>query len=255
MTMSSTFQYVSDIHLEFRSREVVVPRRAPRLILAGDVGDPRTAMYKNFLAQVSRTFDDVFLVAGNHEFYGSTMETTREAIALTCSELPNVHFLDNATFSSDALPVHIFGGTMWSDVADSERRDVERFINDYRMIRGFSSEVAREGHRAFVRSLERALEDNTDKPFLVISHHLPLTRLIDPMYASSPINSAFATDVALATHPRVRAWVYGHTHAPRVDGSFYCNPVGYPGERERVDLTLTFDVGFHTQSSPSSGLG
>jgi hypothetical protein len=61
-----------------------IPRRAPYLILAGDVG--RLAdfdEYRAFVAAQCALFDAVFLVLGNHEFYGlSRAEGLRRADAL-----------------------------------------------------------------------------------------------------------------------------------------------------------------------------
>jgi len=63
------FQYVSDLHLEFRKKVLRIPPVAPFLLLAGDIGYPCRSLYREFLRYAAHDFEKVFLVAGNHEFY------------------------------------------------------------------------------------------------------------------------------------------------------------------------------------------
>lgn len=64
---------MSDLHLEVgqQYRRFYIIPRAPRLISAGDIGrlvdyDP----FRDFLQSVCEQFIQVFLVLGNHEFFG-----------------------------------------------------------------------------------------------------------------------------------------------------------------------------------------
>jgi hypothetical protein len=240
---SITFQYVSDLHLEFRGFEVnkiiesIIPA-APYLVLAGDIGKPSHPNYTFFLAAMSKRFEYVFLVAGNHEFYGSSVPEALAAITKICDGFPNVYFLNSELFVDASLPIHIFGGTMWTLVKSEERHGVEILMNDSRLIREFTVDSAATEHMRFVERLQVSLDANTDKPFLVISHHLPSFELIDPKYSGSSINSAFATNVPMAHDERIKAWVYGHTHSSRPGPRFYCNPIGYPGE----NLSVTYNA-------------
>jgi predicted phosphodiesterase len=245
---SATFQYVSDLHLEFRTysdlQKIVanIVPFAPYLVLAGDVGKPSHPNYAFFLTAMSKAFEHVFLVAGNHEFYGSSLSEIHTTLARLCEPLSNVHFLNDQVYTDASLPVHIFGGTMWSLVKDEERRSVQLLMNDSRYIQGFSIDTISERHVAFVDALRVALDAHPDKPFLVISHYLPSYELIDPAYRDSDVNSAFATDVPLAHDERIKAWVYGHTHKARAGPRFYCNPVGYPGENMSVSYNALLSV-------------
>jgi predicted phosphodiesterase len=237
---SATFQYVSDLHLEFRTysdlQKIVanIVPFAPYLVLAGDVGKPSHPNYAFFLTAMSKAFEHVFLVAGNHEFYGSSLPEIYATLTKLCEPLSNVHFLNDQVYTDASLPVHIFGGTMWSLIKDEERRSVQLIMNDSRHIKGFSTDTISEQHVRFVERLGVALDAHSDKPFLVISHYLPSYALIDPLYRDSDVNSAFATDVPLAHDERIKAWIYGHTHKARPGPRFYCNPLGYPGENMNV---------------------
>lgn len=244
--MESAFsvQFVSDIHLETRTeREIeaiigALTRHAPTLILAGDIGNPSHPSYARFLSAASARFDLVVLIAGNHEFYGSSMSETLVEIRSVVRSLPNVVFLHSQRFSPDSLPVHIFGGTMWSDIAREEEPEVESILKDHARIAGFTASTSRNEHAVFVDLLEAEMAacEGDGKPFLVVSHHLPLKSLVDERYRDSGINSAFASDVRLARDPRIAAWIYGHTHTPRYGPRFFCNPVGYPGENKAATL-------------------
>jgi len=69
-------QYISDIHLELLHIEEIKSRInkiipvCPTLILAGDIGNPFHQGYKLFIQEMNNKFEKVFLVSGNHEYYG-----------------------------------------------------------------------------------------------------------------------------------------------------------------------------------------
>jgi len=68
-------QFMSDLHLERIAYEFDIPKSAPYLALAGDIGRPEDFdAYAAFLRKQCDKFDRVLLVAGNHEFYGSSHE-------------------------------------------------------------------------------------------------------------------------------------------------------------------------------------
>jgi len=254
-------QYVSDLHLEFRTGAQVdkiianIHPYAPTLALAGDVGNPFYPSYELFLRAMSKRFDMVFVIAGNHEFYGKTLADVHDKIHALVLQMPNVYYLNNELFVDDSLPIHIFGGTMWSVVKAEERDAVQMCLNDCHQICGFSIDNMKIWHQEFVDILGTALDAHTDKPFLVISHHLPSYELIHPDYRHSDINSAFATDVALANHPSIGAWIYGHTHKPRHGPRFFCNPVGYPGENQQPIYNALVDVTKGEAGTGEAGTG
>lgn len=74
--MVFTLQYASDLHLEMLKTipdNLIVPS-APYLALLGDIASPFKPHYYNFLAQMSQQFRMVFIIAGNHEYYGHQYE-------------------------------------------------------------------------------------------------------------------------------------------------------------------------------------
>src|SRR5688572_28243834 len=66
-------QIVSDIHLEFRSKAnmPIIKRHAENLALLGDIGKPFCTSYASFIGEQAETFDHIFVVMGNHEYYNA----------------------------------------------------------------------------------------------------------------------------------------------------------------------------------------
>lgn len=63
---------LSDIHLEFYEYEhEFIYKFMPDcvLILAGDIGDPTSSLYKRFVTEISKFYERVIIIAGNHEYY------------------------------------------------------------------------------------------------------------------------------------------------------------------------------------------
>ena len=72
------FQVLSDLHLEVGQQyfSFDFPTTAPNLILAGDIGAlSNYEAYLDLLHNQTERYDRVFLVLGNHEFYGLDFAT------------------------------------------------------------------------------------------------------------------------------------------------------------------------------------
>ena len=68
-----SIQYISDIHLEFRYNLPKIKALADILVLAGDIGDPRSKIYKWFLSDVSSKFKKYFLFVVIMNIMGQTL--------------------------------------------------------------------------------------------------------------------------------------------------------------------------------------
>ena len=249
------FQYLSDLHLEFYNGNISKVQRKFKitentkigdiLLVAGDIGNPLHTTYKTFLTDMSLTFEHVFVTTGNHEYYKipMTMNDIDSNCREICRSMPhdNVSFLQNEVYCIKDN-IKIFGGTFWSHIPEKSQSIVSNSINDYKQIYEFTPIKSNELHNIAVTKLTNEIENSelTTK-WIVMSHHMPLYNLIDIKYRSlDHINSAFATDIQIAKDNRIKAWVYGHTHTPRQDEKYYCNPIGYPGENKKIDLTKHF---------------
>ena len=238
-----SFQYISDIHLEISNRIPIIKRCAPNLILAGDIGSPLQPIYTTFLKMVSDLFDHVFLISGNHEYYNNQnikMNEMDDKIHAICKNQTNVHYLQNKIFHLDNIS--IFGGTFWSNITPRQEILIKQMISDYRQIPKFTTQLSNSMHNHAIDELKLALKDFPDRNWIVICHHIPQNRLILDKYKTSPLNNAFASDIPFMDNERIKAVVFGHTHTPSVQGKYYSNPIGYPGENEEVDFLKVFNT-------------
>lgn len=247
---------LSDLHLEF------VPFSPPDVgaditVLAGDIGQGTKG-----IRWAQKTFPGpVLMVLGNHEFYGHVFPSQAFPGLLgecrRAAEGSNVHLLENGTF--DLQNVRFFGCTLWTDfLLDGNKAlamaNAQRGINDYHEVlkagsyRKLTPEDTAATHHASVRWLEQALRDShREQPAVkrvVISHHLPSRRSIDPRFLNSPINGAFASnlDHLLEGEAAPVLWIHGHSHANlnyQVGKTqVVCNPRGYPNENTRFNPGL-----------------
>lgn len=235
------FQYISDIHLEMGNK-VDIPRRAPFLILAGDIGDPYSAEYVSFIDNVSHKFDRVFLISGNHEYYGHTIKETDKEIQNLASRYKNVHFLQNDVYHFPHSDVSVFGATLWTHIPGNEAYFIRSMVNDYRHIQNFSIDLCNKLHEETKTTFQMFLEIFPNRKWIVVCHHLPLLKLVNEKYWNSPINSAYASDVDCFKDEHVIAIVYGHTHIANIYGRYYCNPHGYPDELSKINLDATLTI-------------
>lgn len=74
------------------------------LILAGDIGNPMSKIYKKFLTEMAHCYDKVFIITGNHEYYQSSrkkifsMDDVDKMARLVTESIPNVHFLQRNSY-------------------------------------------------------------------------------------------------------------------------------------------------------------
>lgn len=234
------FQYVSDIHLE-KGTKISIEKHGDVLLLAGDIGDPSSEEYNDFLLDVSSKFDLVFLVAGNHEFYSKnrSIQMTDHLLRSTANRF-NVRFLNNEFYDIPGTDITVYGTTLWSHVGFDDAYLVASMISDYRCIPGFTVQQNNSLHAQAKHAFRVGIKPG--RRYIVLCHHVPQKRLVDPKYAGSQLNAAFASDVPEFDHPSVAAVVYGHTHTASRSGKYYCNPVGYPGENARLCLDACFEL-------------
>jgi DNA repair exonuclease SbcCD nuclease subunit len=244
----TTFQYFSDVHTEqYKASkratfETEIIPMSPYLILAGDIGDPSSQAYGEFLSMLSPKYKYIFLISGNHEHYGHTFIETHNMIQQITDPLVNIIYLNNDLYHIPDTDITVFGATFWSSIKPEEEGTVKTFIMDYRRIPGFTPQKSCEFNQESRKILQSTLNAFPDKQFIVISHHLPSHSLVNVKYLSSNMNSAYATDIEEAYNPNIKAWVSGHTHTPIQRGKFYVNPIGYPGENKDKNFNRTFTV-------------
>ncbi|KAI1098453.1 Metallo-dependent phosphatase-like protein [Jackrogersella minutella] len=219
-------QIVSDLHLELGQQysSYVIPPSAPFLLLGGDIG--RLVDYDEYLKFLEvhvRQYDKVFLVLGNHEFYGLGYEVGLDT-ARRLSEEPSlagkVLLLHRTRWDNPNSTLTILGCTLWSEIPDRACGIVESKVNDFKQIPGWSARKHNMIHAEEVDWLRSQIgqgvphDGKTKRRILIVTHHAPCVEGTSrPEHVNNPWSSAFATDLVVqGGWHGVKTWVFGHTH-------------------------------------------
>ena len=240
---------LSDLHLN--KGELPLPGEgADLVVLAGDIARPERA-----IAWASRIARPVLYVAGNHEFYGGTIEDTPAELKRLAAGT-NVRVLDRDAVVIDG--VRFLGATLWTDflaAGEGEAReaaisDAQRLMRDFSAVRAggmtFTPQASTALFAIDAAWIETQLAEPHRGPTVVITHHAPSLRSIHPRFAGSPLNACFVSDAErLLRGRRTALWIHGHTHDSfdyAVNGTrVLCNPRGY--SKEGVNENALFHAG------------
>ncbi|KAK7755847.1 hypothetical protein SLS62_002133 [Diatrype stigma] len=236
---SPRIQILSDLHLDIGQQysSYEFPVSAPFLLLGGDIGrladyDP----YRKFLEKLVGRYERVFLVLGNHEFYGLSYEAGI-AQARRLSEEPSLAdslvLLHRTRWDDPGSGLTILGCTLWSDIPNTAEAIFESKINDFKKIDGWTVPKHSQVHaeeadwlRTEVARVAASEPEGDDvsssssgsrtrrRHLLVATHYAPcLEGTSRPEQASNPWTPAFATGlVDQGGWDGVNTWVFGHTH-------------------------------------------
>tara|TARA_Y100000034_G_scaffold132274_1_gene194854 strand:- start:3779 stop:4507 length:729 start_codon:yes stop_codon:yes gene_type:complete len=219
----------SDLHVEFHKQHAfnfirsLCADDADVLCLAGDIGLEVDGSVDLAVGEFCGHYNHVVFVAGNHEFYNSSLECVAKAMAELESAFPNFHWLENSSIEIEGQ--RFIGCTLW--FADSIKgRKYQRRLNDFNLIRDFRNWVfkANSKSRAYLR-------DNIQEGDVVLTHHIPLVEGIAPHYLGDPLTEFFLDQQPLDVLARPKIWCFGHTHESfdfeKYGTRFVCNPYGY----------------------------
>ena len=256
-----TVDYISDLHLSFylkassegydeKAMDTFITKNiAPKvcgevLVIAGDLTEFTRSGFK-FLELCSKYYSKVFYVAGNHEYYLSSvffsglkkeygsdsLEKIYELFEL-CNASDKVVMLDRLNENKGLYEYkgfNIAGDTLW--YIPTTRRSWWFYYtssNDSRFIKSIQTRKGKieDLHESSMQWYD-SLPDNID---LMITHVPPVR---------SRMSSCYYVDVDEFKAPN---WIYGHDHIPRdeIIGNthFVSNPWGYDSKKFLVK-TLT----------------
>ena len=208
-------QFLSDTHDAFPKVEA----KGDILVLLGDIGEPSSRAYRDFITSTSEMFQDVIVLMGNHEVYNKTRAETEALIQDACRH-SNTHFLNKSSVTINGI--NFAGATLWSDIDDFS---VNR-INCFRKIYEdgpLRKKLQKETYLQWFREEKQFLLDQSRIPNTVLlSHYAPLMECNDPYYTDSPIKSGFSSHLPELFTANVKAYLFGHTH---INGTWNCNGV------------------------------
>jgi Icc-related predicted phosphoesterase len=211
-------QYCSDLHLEFDHnirylKTYPVKKSGEILILAGDIIPLHDEFFNNsFFNQISDSYEQVFWVPGNHEFYYTDLKDFSESFEIKIRS--NVKIVHNKEIEYKG--VRLVFSTLWSAISSLREREIEQGVSDYACIlnngRKLRVKDSNHLHRQCMDFLSASLSRKHPKT-VVVTHHLPSVRCNALKYLTSPVNEAFCTDYSeFIENSGVNFWIYGHSH-------------------------------------------
>lgn len=219
-------QVLSDLHLEVGQQysSFNFPAVAPFLLLAGDIG--RLAdydAYLEFLQRQTSRYQKVFLLLGNHEFYGLDHESglaKAQELWREPSIASRLVLLDRIRWDDTESNLTILGCTLWSAIPESTYDIVKSKVKDYKNITDWTPEKHNQVHAReldWLRNQVAQVRSNSNdrRRLLVATHHAPcIEGTSRPEQRSNPWTPAFATDLLdmEGAWDGVNVWVFGHTH-------------------------------------------
>lgn len=183
-------QYLSDIHLE---KMLNIPKIKPiseYLLLAGDIGYPKTEIYKQFFSDIHRNYKKIFVIDGNHEWDKGTPLSPQDRFG----GIKNVFHLENSY--NDIFDNYIvLGSTLWTPCIQKKSN-----INQFSTI--------------YIHNTLYYLYQNNYK-VIVLTHHLPSFSLIAPKYKNRKNTKNFANnlDYIFSQKWAPVSWICGHSHS------------------------------------------
>jgi len=250
---------ISDIHQEFLP--TFHPGEGEVLIMAGDIlcakdlgkESQQGKWAQRMIDNVSRNYDKVFYVMGNHEHYRYNISRTAERIR---EFLPDNVTLLNCQ-SEYYNGVHFVGATMWTDFRNEDpfqMLDAGSTMNDYQCIR-FGPEYRKltpkdvlKEHKETVNWFKKCVL-TLNGPVVMVTHHAPTFKSIGPEYVDDSLNGCYASDLSdfILNNDNIKYWCHGHIHTSSDYMVGQCrvltNPRGYDPDGLNRDFSqeLEFD--------------
>ena len=252
------FQIISDIHLEYYDTlpelNYFFTVSAPNLILAGDICYYKHPNFKIFFKKVSKLFDNVLFIPGNHDYYAHnnlpdiSFDDIDSVMKNILSDFKNVYFIQENTIEFDNTI--ILGTTLWCKTNRSNKdKDIKLLTNEY-YIRTKNKYSPSYKHlkelntRQYIWLSDKIKHLYTSKNIIVVTHYLPSDKCIHKNYKNNPYNDLYYTDCEdLMKYADI--WIAGHTHNPFFGNINNCqifvNPRGDPEENTGYNKKLTIN--------------
>lgn len=242
---------MSDLHLEhseiFELQAKANLDTGDVLVLAGDICPIKkidTRVYfPKVLEHAHKNYKHIIAIAGNHEFYGSSINEVDKLREFYSKH--GVTFLENEHIEIGGLD--FYGGTAWTDMGGNDpevHKRVKNYMNDFWIIKDFSTEKAYEIHQEFLK--------NMGEPDVLITHHGTHYQCVDPRYANEGLaNYGYFSnmDVPKSVQIRINGHVHWYYKQFLGDGSIItANPRGYPGEKCYKEFKFNRFVEIHTEA-------
>lgn len=258
-------QIISDLHLEFGSTVRIDNAGADILCLAGDIclardfykNNERSRKYRKFFDQVSKEFDQVLYIMGNHEHYSGRWNLTATHLREALEPWDNIILMDDSWLNFGKT--RIVGTTLWSSLNNADpitMYHLKSMMNDYHTItieRGgvyhkLRPEDTLNAYNHAVEMIKLAAE-TWEGDIVVLGHHAPSRASIHERYRHDQVgNGGYCSnlDDFILDQPKIKLWIHGHVHNcfdyQIGDCRVVCNPHGYPTEHGEFNPNFVVEV-------------
>jgi len=249
-------QYASDLHLEMPLNNAYMKKNPLQkqgeiLILAGDINYLRNKQkgMDSFYEAWSKEFEQIFIIPGNHEFYGKHYPIQNIFPSLKKKMRDNIYYINNHVEIIDEA--RFIFTVLFSEISQEQSSLIKRFLNDFHISRynhdSNLSLTIKEYNKCHIKS-RVFLEEALSKPFkgrtIVVSHHVPYPKTFIKGYPkfSYDLSEAFHVDLTwLMKKYKVDHWISGHTHfnhsSIEIEGTmFHTNQLGYIESQEHKNF-------------------
>lgn len=221
----------SDLHFEFHADAgaalLASLPEADVLVCPGDLAI--APLLGDALGKLLERYAHVVFVAGNHEFYRSSLVKVRQALRRVAECVARFHYLEQSECTIEGR--RFLGATLWFPHTFGIEL-LQPLASDFRLISDAVPGIYEE-HLQAVRYLDATVSHDT----IVVTHHLPHPRSLPTSLVHSPLNRFLLSDLEQLIIDRQPAlWVHGHAHTSSDyqigNTRTVCNPFGYSGRKE-----------------------
>lgn len=234
----------SDIHLEVNDDiSIINGENANVLVLAGDIcnfSKLHTGIYDKFFKNISKQFNSVIYVPGNHEYYDYNLLEYNKAKHYFNSNYVNIHLINNdyVTHILGNRTFNFICSTLWTNMKNKDPIvcfDNKRNIADFKYIMNGDVKMKPEDYYDLnLKSLSNIKElMKLGGNIVMVTHHAPSYNSRHERYINDySTNAAFYNNLDdFIMDNDIKLWIHGHTHdtfdyminTTRV----VCNPRGY----------------------------
>lgn len=217
--------FLSDLHLEVKGnigvKYLFKPTEGYRnfLALCGDIGNPFSKEYREFLDNHSKLYEKIFLILGNHEYYYNNIEDVDAEMLKIKESYSNIIPLQKETINIDD-DITVAGCTLWTEVDES----AEKIVNDYTKIYTGDLKIKyldilskhydmREWIEEQTKNIQsKNIQSKKNRKIIMLTHHAPSKKMLNSKYFNDSTNICYASDCEDLIKDPIILWISGHTH-------------------------------------------
>ena len=215
MIRRNLLQYISDVHVDYKSLLPIIKQTSDNLAICGDIGNPEHPNFQEFIYQIRPKYNNVFFVPGNHDFkcsakYNHKNVIKYEPILQKICKDNSIYYLNKNKVNFEYNTV-VAGCTLWSyPIVDRKNLNT---VKHRQVIE--HTQIHQDHCNWLIKCIDEAKEQN--KEIIILTHYVPTIKLIEDKYIKRGHEriSWFYSNLEYLIKRPVREWYCGHTHSIR----------------------------------------